>query len=152
MQGLIEGGGVGDGIVLFRLGDQVHGTAGGIDRWGPGNTNFGDQIATAHVATGDGADHVAKSTGSQEIGAPKLLSTVHVECINLIVLGGHEEHIMGCWIVPGDAGMAAYTVVSALSGIGRWYRPESHDSHSLQDAISHCIEMLMRGVLGEPSP
>ena len=63
-----------------------------------------------------------------------------------------EEGMSEGWIVPGDAGMAAYTVVSALSGIGRWYRPESHDSHSLQDAISHCIEMLMRGVLGEPSP
>jgi long-chain acyl-CoA synthetase len=54
------------------------------------------------------------------------------------------------WIVRADAGMAAYTVVSALSGIGRWYRPENHGSHSLQDAVQHCIEMLMRGVLSEP--
>jgi long-chain acyl-CoA synthetase len=63
-----------------------------------------------------------------------------------------EEGMSEGWIAAGDASMAAYTVVSALSGIGRWYRPESHASHSLHDAISHCIEMLMRGVLGEPSP
>ena len=56
------------------------------------------------------------------------------------------------WIVPGDAATAAYTVVSALSGIGRWYRPGNHGAHSLQDAIGHCIEMLMRGVLSEPAP
>lgn len=54
------------------------------------------------------------------------------------------------WIVTGDAGMAAYTVVGALSGIGRWYRPE-RAAHNLDDAVRHCIEMLMRGVLGAPS-
>ena len=55
------------------------------------------------------------------------------------------------WIAPGDASLAAYTVVSALTGIGRWYRPQSHTSNSLQDAIAHCVEMLMRGVLSAPS-
>src|ERR1035437_1386523 len=94
MQSLIEGGGAGERVVLFRLGDQVHGTGGGIDRRGAGDTNLGDQVATTHVATGHGADHVAKSRGSQEIGAPKLLATVHVEGINLIVFGGDEEHIV----------------------------------------------------------
>jgi acyl-CoA synthetase (AMP-forming)/AMP-acid ligase II/AcrR family transcriptional regulator len=63
-----------------------------------------------------------------------------------------EEGMGGGWIVPGDASMAAYTVVGALSGIGRWYRPESHASHSLDDAVRHCIEMLMRGVLVAPAP
>jgi long-chain acyl-CoA synthetase len=55
------------------------------------------------------------------------------------------------WIAPGDASLAAYTVVSALTGIGRWYRPDNHASHSLSDAIGHCVEMLMRGVLDAPS-
>ncbi len=55
------------------------------------------------------------------------------------------------WIAPGDAAMASYTVVGALSGIGRWYRPESHPARSLQDAVRHCIEMLMHGVLSSPA-
>ena len=55
------------------------------------------------------------------------------------------------WIVSGDPGVAAFTVVGAISGIGRWYRPDAHSDKSLQDAISHCIEMLMRGVLSPPS-
>jgi len=55
------------------------------------------------------------------------------------------------WIVAGDAAVAAFTVVSALSGIGRWYRPDLHGADSLQDAVRHCIEMLMRGVLGDPT-
>jgi len=54
------------------------------------------------------------------------------------------------WIVAGDASVAAYTVVGALSGVGRWYRPE-RAAHNLEDAVRHCIEMLMRGVLGAPS-
>ncbi len=54
------------------------------------------------------------------------------------------------WIAPGDAGIAAYTAVGALSGIGRWYRPEHPAAHSLADAVRHCIEMLMSGVLGAP--
>ena len=54
-------------------------------------------------------------------------------------------------IASGDTTMASYTVVSALSGIGRWYRPDSHSARSLQDAINHCIEMLMRGVLSAPA-
>ncbi|MBS0447406.1 MAG: AMP-binding protein [Proteobacteria bacterium] len=63
-----------------------------------------------------------------------------------------DEGMRGGWIVPGDADMAAYTVVGALSGIGRWYRPDSHASASLDDAVRHCIEMLMRGVLSQPAP
>jgi long-chain acyl-CoA synthetase len=55
------------------------------------------------------------------------------------------------WVAPGDASLAAYTAVSALTGIGHWYRPDNHASHSLHDAIGHCVEMLMRGVLGAPS-
>jgi long-chain acyl-CoA synthetase len=55
------------------------------------------------------------------------------------------------WIVPGDASLAAYTAVSALTGIGRWYRPDNHAAKSLHDAIGHCVEMLMRGVLGAPN-
>ena len=54
------------------------------------------------------------------------------------------------WIAMGDAGMAAYTVVGALSGIGRWYRPQ-RAANNLEDAVRHCIEMLMRGVLSAPS-
>jgi acyl-CoA synthetase (AMP-forming)/AMP-acid ligase II/AcrR family transcriptional regulator len=61
-----------------------------------------------------------------------------------------EEGMAEGWIVHGDASMAAYTVVGALSGIGRWYRPDSHATTSLADAVRHCIEMLMRGVLGAP--
>jgi acyl-CoA synthetase (AMP-forming)/AMP-acid ligase II len=55
------------------------------------------------------------------------------------------------WIARGDAAVASHTVVGALGGIGRWYRPESHPAHSLQDAVRHCIEMLMHGVLGAPA-
>ncbi|HSB98526.1 MAG TPA: AMP-binding protein, partial [Burkholderiaceae bacterium] len=43
-----------------------------------------------------------------------------------------------------------FSVIGALSGIARWYRPEQTGSHSLQDAVDHCIEMLMRGVLAAP--
>jgi acyl-CoA synthetase (AMP-forming)/AMP-acid ligase II/AcrR family transcriptional regulator len=54
-------------------------------------------------------------------------------------------------VVSGDAAAAVYSVVGALGGIGRWYRPESTDAHGLRDAIEHCIEMLMCGVLAAPS-
>ncbi|HVZ43497.1 MAG TPA: AMP-binding protein, partial [Ramlibacter sp.] len=53
-------------------------------------------------------------------------------------------------VAPGDAAMAAFSVVGALGGIGRWYRPENPGAHSLADAIDHCVEMLMRGVLAAP--
>ena len=61
-----------------------------------------------------------------------------------------EQGMAEGWIVRGDASVAAYTVVGALSGIGRWYLPQRHGAQSLQDAVQHCIEMLMRGVLGAP--
>lgn len=79
----------------------------------------------------------------QELRALKRGVDLHFQA--LVQLGMDEA-----WIVPGDAGLAAYTVVSALTGIGRWYRPDNHPPHSLQDAVSHCIEMLMRGVLHPP--
>ncbi len=63
-----------------------------------------------------------------------------------------EEGMAGGWIEPGDAGSAAYTVVGALSGIGRWYRPDNPDGQRLHSAVDHCIEMLMRGVLNAPQP
>jgi len=63
-----------------------------------------------------------------------------------------EEAMANGTVAPGDAAMAAYSVVGALGGIGRWYRPETLEAHSLQDAVEHCIEMLMRGVLAEPRP
>ena len=53
-------------------------------------------------------------------------------------------------VAPGDAAMAAYSVVSALGGIGRWYQPETLGDRNLQDAVDHCVEMLMRGVLAPP--
>lgn len=56
----------------------------------------------------------------------------------------------GGWVAPGDADMAAFTVLGALSGIGRWYRPDQHSAAALQDAVEHGIEMLMRGVLSAP--
>jgi len=54
------------------------------------------------------------------------------------------------WIEPGDASMAAHSVVGALSGIGRWYQPGQHSAQALQVAVDHCIHTLMRGVLGPP--
>ena len=75
-----------------------------------------------------------------------LKAQIDAEFRALIEAGMHEG-----WIVPGDASMAACTVVGALSGIGRWYRPDNHAPHSLQDAVNHCIEMLMRGVLSAPA-
>ncbi len=62
-----------------------------------------------------------------------------------------EQGMQRGWIVAGDAAVAAFTVVGALSGIGRWYRPETHSPQSLQDAVQHCIEMLLRGVLSAPT-
>jgi acyl-CoA synthetase (AMP-forming)/AMP-acid ligase II/AcrR family transcriptional regulator len=62
-----------------------------------------------------------------------------------------EQGMQRGWIVAGDAAVAAFTVVGALSGIGRWYRPETHSPESLQDAVQHCIEMLLRGVLSAPA-
>ena len=62
-----------------------------------------------------------------------------------------EQGMQRGWIVAGDAAVAAFTVVGALSGIGRWYRPETHSPQSLQDAVQHCIEMLLRGVLSAPA-
>jgi long-chain acyl-CoA synthetase len=54
------------------------------------------------------------------------------------------------WIEPGDVATTAHAVVDALNGIGRWCRPGEHGAQSLSDAKSHCIEMLMRGVLVAP--
>ena len=62
-----------------------------------------------------------------------------------------EQGMLRGWIVAGDAAVAAFTVVGALSGIGRWYRPEIHSPESLQHAVQHCIEMLLRGVLSAPA-
>lgn len=62
-----------------------------------------------------------------------------------------EQGMRRGWIVAGDAAVAAFTVVGALSGIGRWYRPETHSPASLKDAVQHCIEMLLRGVLSAPA-
>jgi long-chain acyl-CoA synthetase len=62
-----------------------------------------------------------------------------------------EQGMERGWIVVGDAAVAAFTVVGALSGIGRWYRPETHSPESLQNAVQHCIEMLLRGVLSAPA-
>jgi long-chain acyl-CoA synthetase len=55
------------------------------------------------------------------------------------------------WIAPGDAGIAASTAVDALGGIGRWCRPAQPAGHSLDDAVRHCVGMLMSGVLAAPS-
>ena len=62
-----------------------------------------------------------------------------------------EQGMAAGWIAPGDAAMAAFTVVGALSGIGRWYRPDVHGAAELQEAKEHGIDMLMRGVLGAPA-
>ncbi|WP_244095810.1 AMP-binding protein [Rhodoferax ferrireducens] len=55
------------------------------------------------------------------------------------------------WIAQGDSKIASFTVVGALSGIGRWYRPGVHGARSLQEAVQHCIEMLMHGALNMPT-
>ena len=61
-----------------------------------------------------------------------------------------QEGVDDGWIIPTAPPLAAGTVVSALGGIGRWYRPGEHAVRSLEDATEHCIEMLMRGVLSAP--
>jgi acyl-CoA synthetase (AMP-forming)/AMP-acid ligase II/AcrR family transcriptional regulator len=61
-----------------------------------------------------------------------------------------EEAMAAGSVAPGDAAMAAYSVVGALGGIGRWYRPGTPGAPSLSDSVDHCIEMLMRGVLAPP--
>jgi len=53
-------------------------------------------------------------------------------------------------VVPCDPAMAAYSVVGALSAIGRWYRPDEHSPAQRRDAVDHAIRMLMRGVLDAP--
>lgn len=75
----------------------------------------------------------------------KLKAQVDADFRALIAQGMAEG-----WIVAGDPGVGAFSVVGAIGGIGRWYRPEAHSDKSLQDAVSHCIEMLMRGVLSAP--
>lgn len=55
------------------------------------------------------------------------------------------------WIAQGDSKIASFTVVGALSGIGRWYRPGVHGARSLQEAVQHCIDMLMHGALNMPT-
>lgn len=54
-------------------------------------------------------------------------------------------------VARGDAASAAYNVVGAISAIGRWYRPNDHSPMSLQQAVAHCINMLMHGVLDVPA-
>ena len=83
-------------VVPFRLGNQVHGTGGGIDGRGPGNANLGNQVVTGHVAAGDGTDHITQPRGGEKIGVPKLLPAVYVKGINLIVLGSDEQHVVRC--------------------------------------------------------
>ncbi len=61
-----------------------------------------------------------------------------------------EQGMSEGWIAPGDTKVATFTVVGALSGIGRWYRPKSHGAQRLHEAVQHCIEMLMHGVLSAP--
>lgn len=75
-----------------------------------------------------------------------LKAQVDAEFRSLIAQGMSEG-----WIVSGDPGVGAFSVVGAISGIGRWYRPDAHSEKSLQDAVTHCIEMLMRGVLSPPN-
>jgi acyl-CoA synthetase (AMP-forming)/AMP-acid ligase II/AcrR family transcriptional regulator len=62
-----------------------------------------------------------------------------------------DEGMREGWIAPGDRKVATFTVVGALSGIGRWYRPKSHGARALQEAVQHCIDMLMHGVLSAPN-
>jgi long-chain acyl-CoA synthetase len=76
----------------------------------------------------------------------ELKGGIDVEFRALIEQGMEEG-----WIAKGDAAMAAYTVVGALSGIGRWYRPELQVTNRLNDAVLHCVEMLMHGVLRAPA-
>ncbi len=54
------------------------------------------------------------------------------------------------WIEAADVTVTARTVIDALNGIARWYRPREHGAQGLRDAKSQCIEMLMRGVLAAP--
>ncbi len=74
-----------------------------------------------------------------------LRSEINAEFCALI-----EAGMVQGWIIAGNAGTAACTVVGALSRVGLWSRPD-RASHTLDDAVRHCIEMLMRGVLAEPS-
>jgi len=62
-----------------------------------------------------------------------------------------DEGMLAGWIVAGDAAVASFTVVGALSGIGRWYRPGQHSAEALRHAVDLCLEMLLRGVLSEPT-
>lgn len=104
----------------------------------------------ANVVTGDfglcisrvGEDPLPQAS-RQELRT--LRSQIDTEFRMLIALGMQEG-----WIVPGDPVIGAFSVVGAVGGIGRWYRPETHSEKSLQDAIRHCVEMLMRGVLSDP--
>ena len=104
----------------------------------------------ADVATGDYGLCVIR-VGEDPLSEPKRrelrkLKREIDQVFRTLVQQGMDEG----WIAAGDADLAAYTVVSALTGIGRWYRPDNHAPHSLKDAIDHCVEMLMRGVLHAP--
>jgi len=54
-------------------------------------------------------------------------------------------------IDDGDADVVVRSVVGALGGLARWYRPGEHSPGSLRDATHHCIEMLLRGALAPPA-
>lgn len=62
-----------------------------------------------------------------------------------------DEGMLAGWIVAGDAAVASFTVVGALSGIGRWYRPAQHSAEALRHAVDHCLAMLLHGVLSAPA-
>lgn len=62
-----------------------------------------------------------------------------------------QQGMLEGWIAQGDAKIASFTVVGALGGIGRWYRPSVHGERGLKEAADHCIAMLMHDVLNTPA-
>jgi long-chain acyl-CoA synthetase len=134
------------GLAALRAGMAEHLAQGlgGRDRL------TGAMALFARIATSDFGLCVIR-VGEDPLSDPRrralraLKGQVDTEFRGLIEQGMHEG-----WIARGDAAVAAFTVVGALSGVGRWYRPDVHGADSLDDAIRHCIDMLMRGVLGEP--
>ena len=56
--------------------------------------DLGNEVAATYITAGDRADRQQRSGTSQKIVMPEHLAAIDVEGVDLIVLGGHEQHIM----------------------------------------------------------
>src|SRR5208283_2515194 len=95
VQGLIEGGFLSLSVILLRFCHHVHRVSGGVDDRSASDSNLRLKIRTTNVLGRDGADGDVPAR-REKVGLPNLLSTVCVECIDLVVFGGNIYQIVKC--------------------------------------------------------